>query len=255
MASMTYEEWSSYKQMVMGETPAWFQDPDERHRRFQAYRAAFDENCVAAKPLHPSFEPTHGAQTRAAVGTAVPEAYVVDAAAKAHPFARHVWLLAIAVLANLIVVAGPAFAGNGDVIVNGETLSPQTLISLEDVMGPLEGGRYWARENGDFGREGTKEPMANLKTLVQQRIQAERMQYRLQQQYRQRQQLMMQAYQNAMRQRQAVPSGQNAYRYGDRFSSGERYNNGSWSHYNGYSNYGVGGTGDGCIYTPNWSNC
>ncbi len=32
-------------------------------------------------------------------------------------------------------------------------------------------------------------------------------------------------------------------------------NQGNWNHYDSYSRWGVGGTGDGCIYTPEWSNC
>ena len=64
-------------------------------------------------------------------------------------------------------------------------------------------------------------------------------------------QRMMQAWRNAARHKQS----KQGYSYGNRFSSGQRYGNGSWSHYNGHSNYGVGGTANGCIYTPNWSNC
>ena len=41
-----------------------------------------------------------------------------------------------------------------------------------------------------------------------------------------------------------------------RYGSGERTNNGSWNHYSRSSGMGVGGTGDGCIYTTTgWSNC
>ncbi|WP_020407902.1 hypothetical protein [Hahella ganghwensis] len=32
-------------------------------------------------------------------------------------------------------------------------------------------------------------------------------------------------------------------------------NHGNWNHYDRNSRWGVGGTGDGCIYTPEWSNC
>lgn len=50
-----------------------------------------------------------------------------------------------------------------------------------------------------------------------------------------------------------MQNGQHAYT--TRFGSGERNRNGSWSHYNRTSRYGVGGDGKGCYYTPNWSNC
>ena len=41
-----------------------------------------------------------------------------------------------------------------------------------------------------------------------------------------------------------------------RYGSGERTSNGSWNHYSRSAGMGVGGTGDGCIYTTTgWSNC
>jgi hypothetical protein len=36
--------------------------------------------------------------------------------------------------------------------------------------------------------------------------------------------------------------------------SGEQAPNG-WSHYNNSADYWVGGDNNGCIYTPDWSNC
>ena len=41
-----------------------------------------------------------------------------------------------------------------------------------------------------------------------------------------------------------------------RYGSGERTSDGSWNHYSNSAGMGVGGTGDGCIYTTTgWSNC
>ena len=37
--------------------------------------------------------------------------------------------------------------------------------------------------------------------------------------------------------------------------SGERNANGDWSYYSNSAGYGVGGTGDGCLYAGDWSNC
>jgi hypothetical protein len=41
-----------------------------------------------------------------------------------------------------------------------------------------------------------------------------------------------------------------------RNGSGERTSDGSWNHWSDSAGMGVGGTGDGCIYTTSgWSNC
>lgn len=37
--------------------------------------------------------------------------------------------------------------------------------------------------------------------------------------------------------------------------TGEYNLQGDWSYYSNTGGYSVGGTGDGCIYTPDWSNC
>lgn len=58
MGVMTFEEWCSYKKMVMGETPAWFDLPAERRRRYEEYRVAFEENCSAANPLDVALAPS-----------------------------------------------------------------------------------------------------------------------------------------------------------------------------------------------------
>jgi len=245
MARMTYEEWREYKEMVMGETPDWFDDPTESRRRFESYCAAFESSCTAANPLDATFAPR------------VPDAPIaiptpmIAHAAPARSAPQRLWAVVFALILQLTVLAAPAFAA-GDVVVNGNTLSQQERTTLEAIVGPLQDGSYWAHDNGDFGRKGSDKPVANLRTIMQQRLQAAQMQWQLQQQQALRQQLMAQMIQNALRQRQAAQGG---YMYGNNFSSGERYGNGSWSHYNGYSNYGVGGTADGCIYTPNWSNC
>ena len=47
----------------------------------------------------------------------------------------------------------------------------------------------------------------------------------------------------------------NAGIYTSRYGSGERNNEGDWSHYSNAAGGGVGGTGDGCVYAFGWSNC
>ena len=255
MASMTYEEWCDYKEMVMGETPAWFDDPAERERRYQEYHDASEGNCTEANPLDANLVLT--SQQEINVVTPAPAVIAATSAADipSRSFAQHIWAIAIVIALNVVVLTGAAFAGGNGLVVNGKTLSMQERASLESIVGPLKDGRYWARENGDFGRAGVKTPMVNIRDVVNRRLEAARMQRRLQLQQMVRQQMMARAMQNAIRQRQAMQQRQQGYMYGNRFSSGERYGNGSWSHYNGYSNYGVGGTANGCIYTPNWSNC
>ena len=243
MACMTYEEWREYKEMVMGETPAWFADPVESRRRFEGYCDAFEASCSAANPLDTAFAPRLPVMP-------VPMP-VAERAIAPRSVPQRLWAVAVAFLLQLAVLTAPAFAAD-DVVVNGDTLSRQERAMLESIVGPLEDGSYWARDDGAFGRTGSDKPMANLRAIMQQRLQAAQMQWQLQQQQALRQQLMSQMIQNALRQRQAAQGG---YMYGNNFSSGQRYGNGSWSHYNGHSNYGVGGTADGCIYTPNWSNC
>jgi hypothetical protein len=251
MAVMTFEEWLNYKALVLGGAPAWFENSAECERRYASYREAFEGNCSAANTQDAVFTPT------------IPAAHVVDAdqTVRSHrvrgaaPMVARLWTIAFALLVQLVVIAAPALAGGQDIVVNGKSLAARDRVSLEAIVGPLEPGAYWARENGDFGKVGSEAPSANIRALVQQRLQAARLLWQRQMQQRQQQalrnQMMGQLLQNAWRQRQA----QAGYTYGNNFSSGERSNNGSWSHYNGYSNYGVGGTGDGCIYTPNWSNC
>ena len=240
MGHMTFDEWRDYKEMVMGETPRWFDDPMECRRRFESYREAFEESCTAVKPVET---------------VSVPRPLVAPQAVVAHAanvsVAHRLWAAAFALLLQFAVLAGPAFAG-GDIVVNGNALTTQERATLEALVGPLEAGNYWARDNGDFGRKGSETPVTNLRAIMQQRLQAAQMQWQIKQQQALRQRLMAQMIQNALRQRQAAQGGS---MYGNNFSSGQRYGNGSWSHYNGYSNYGVGGTADGCIYTPNWSNC
>jgi hypothetical protein len=248
MAVMTFEEWLNYKALVLGGAPAWFEDAAECERRYASYRDAFDGNCTAADPRDAAFQATIPAHVIETVRTD----RLKRTPASRRAVAR-LWTIAFALLVQLAVVAGPAFAGGNDVVVNGEIINAQQRASLEAIVGPLEPGKYWAHENGDFGRLGNETPTANIRTIVQQRIQAARLAWLRQQQQQQalRSQMMTQMLQDAWRQRQA----QGGYMYGNSFSSGQRYGNGSWSHYNGYSNYGVGGTSDGCIYTPNWSNC
>jgi len=247
MDVMTFEEWLNYKALVLGGAPAWFEDAAECERRYQSYRDAFEDNCTAANPMDAALTPQ------------IPPAYVIHSVSQprtaraqvSKPVVTRLWTIVFALLVQIAIVAGPAMAGDSDVAVNGRALAAQERASLESLVGPLQPGSYWAHENGDFGREGSEAPSANLRTLVQQRAQAAQRLWQRQQQQALRNAMIAQMYQNALRQRQA----QSGYMYGNRFSSGQRYGNGSWSHYNGYSNYGVGGTSDGCIYTPNWSNC
>lgn len=245
MARMTYEEWRDYKEMVMGETPAWFADATESRRRYESYCSAFEGSCSAANPLDAGLAPRVPAAPMPVIAQAVTPQPVATSVMS------RLWAVAVALVIQLAVLAGPALA-DGGVVVNGETLSPAKRAMLESIVGPLQDGGYWARDNGDFGRKGSDEAVANLREIVQQRLQAVQKQWQRQQQQALRQQLMAKMIQNAMRQRQAAQGGS---MYGNNFSSGQRYGNGSWSHYNGYSNYGVGGTSNGCIYTPNWSNC
>ncbi|MAR90946.1 MAG: hypothetical protein SV765_06015 [Pseudomonadota bacterium] len=51
-----------------------------------------------------------------------------------------------------------------------------------------------------------------------------------------------------------VPSGQGGT-YVGRGGSGEWNRNGDWSYRSNPAGMGVGGTGDGCIYAGDWSNC
>lgn len=43
--------------------------------------------------------------------------------------------------------------------------------------------------------------------------------------------------------------------YVGRYGSGEQNAAGDWSYYSNTSGFGVGGTGDGCLYAGDWSNC
>lgn len=253
MDVMTFEEWINYKALVLGGAPVWFEDAAECERRYQSYRDAFEDNCTSANPMDAALTPTSPTP-------AIPEAHVIHSVSETRtkraqvskPVVARLWTIAFALLVQIAIVASPALAADDDVVVNGRVLNAQERASLESVVGPVEPGSYWARENGDFGEEGSETPSANIRTLFQQRLQAARLRWQQQQQQKAvRNALILQMMQNAMRQRQA----QGGYMYGNRFSSGQRYGNGSWSHYNGYSNYGVGGTANGCIYTPNWSNC
>lgn len=47
----------------------------------------------------------------------------------------------------------------------------------------------------------------------------------------------------------------NAGSYVSRSGSGERSSNGDWSHRENNTGMSVGGTGNGCIYAGDWSNC
>ncbi len=49
--------------------------------------------------------------------------------------------------------------------------------------------------------------------------------------------------------------GDSSVAYQSNQGSGSYDQQGNWTHYDSDSHWGVGGTGDGCIYTPDWSNC
>jgi hypothetical protein len=246
MGAMTFEEWSSYKTMVMGETPAWFNDPNERRRRFEAYRTASEDNCCVVSAPVVGFTPV----ARRPIDVAPIAVPMVAQTGPAISYRAMVRAAALALLVQIMLFAAPAFA-SGTVLVNGNALAGADRVSLEAVVGPLDPGRYWVDDNGEFGREGADIPIANLRLLIQQRMRAAQTEWQAQQQYALRQQLKLAAL-LLMRQRQTAQSG---YATGNIFSSGERYSDGSWTYYSGHSSYGVGGTANGCVYTPTWSNC
>lgn len=240
MAHMTFGEWRRYKQMVMGETPAWFDDPAECRRRFEGYRAACVESCSALNPAEAIPAPARR-----------PIPLPSSQRPERRSFVRHrLWVAVFALIMQFAMLAAPAFAG-GDVVVNGSVLSSREQSSLEAVVGPLPAGAYWLEKNGDFGRMGSDEPFANIIVLVQRQFGAARENWVIQQQSI-RERMMAEMIQNAIRQRWDAHGG---YVYGNTFSGGWQDASGRWSHYNGYSNVGAGGTADGCIYTPGWSNC
>lgn len=61
---------------------------------------------------------------------------------------------------GLVVAMGIAFAQGGSVVINGQSLSAETLQSLQQIYPvPIAPGRYWYdRISGAWGREG--EPIA-----------------------------------------------------------------------------------------------
>lgn len=240
MAHMTFEEWRRYKQMVMGETPGWFDDPAECRRRFEAYRVASVESCSALSPAEVVPAPPRRPMP-------LPSSQMHECRASVR---QRIWVAVFALIMQFAMLAAPAFAG-GDVVVNGSVLSNREQSSLEAVVGPLSAGAYWLEENGDFGRMGSNEPFANIIVLVQRQFGAARENWVIQQQSL-RERMLAEMIQNAMRQRWDAHRG---YIYGNTFSGGWRDARGRWGHYNGYDNFAVGGTADGCIYTSGWSNC
>jgi hypothetical protein len=104
MGVMTFEEWCSYKKMVMGETPAWFDDPAERRRRFEAYRIAFEENCSAANPLDAAFAPVTDRPSQAVPAPIPPVARVETSSS----YLSEVQAAALALLVQIVPFAAPA---------------------------------------------------------------------------------------------------------------------------------------------------
>lgn len=190
MDVMTYEEWINYKAVVLGGAPAWFEDAAECERRYQSYREAFKGNCTAVNPMDAALAPK----------PVLPEAHVIHSVKEtraartqvAKPAMARLWTIAFALLVQIAIVAGPALAGEQGVTVNGRALAAQYRTSLESLVGPLEPGAYWAHDNGDFGREGSDTPRANLHALVQQRVKAAQLQWQRQQRQALRNAMIMQ---------------------------------------------------------------
>lgn len=105
--------------------------------------------------------------------------------------------------------------------INGQVPPPN--IQMYMAMNQLPPGHYWLDQNGYWGVMGNTTPLGNIYAGQQQQQQGYTGQY-------------------------VSPGG-----------SGQVNPDGSWSHYTenptGSGGYGVGGTSDGCIYTPDWSNC
>lgn len=254
MSAMTYTEWCDYKQRILGNPPAWFADADERRSRYDAYAEAA-QSCSTISETEVLPSRMAQAAVRAAPQHAIAPARVrrsVPARSiTIEPVARFARIAAVAIIAMFAVLAGArAEPAQGQVTINGESVPRANKAAIEALIGPLSPGAYWLKDDGRIGRAGKPEAIANLRVALAKRIAAMR-EAALRQQGRLNRQLMMQAWRNAARRKQL----KQGYSYGNRFSSGQRYGNGSWSHYNGHSNYGVGGTANGCIYTPNWSNC
>jgi hypothetical protein len=250
MSAMTYTEWCDYKQRILGNPPAWFADADERRSRYDAYAEAA-QSCSTISETE--ILPSHCGQPDAAPqhAAAPVRRFVPVRAVTIEAVVRFVRIAAMTIVAMFAILAtARADTAQGQVTVNGDPLPLENRVAIEALIGPLSPGAYWLKDDGRIGRAGDSEAIANLRVALAKRLAAMRA-AALRQQQQLNRQLMMQAWRNAARHKQL----KQGYSYGNRFSSGQRYSNGSWSHYNGHSNYGVGGTANGCIYTPNWSNC
>ena len=254
MSAMTFTEWCDYKQRILGNPPAWFADADERRSRYDAYaEAALSCSTISETEVLPSrmAQPAVQAVRPQAIAPVRIRHSVPARSFTFQPVARFARIAAVAIIAMFTVLAGArAEPAQDRITINGDPLPPANRMAIEALIGPLNPGAYWLKDDGRIGRAGETEAMANLRMALAKRMAAMR-EAALQQQQRLNRQLMMQAWRNAARHKKL----KQGYSYGNRFSSGQRYGNGSWSHYNGHSNYGVGGTANGCIYTPNWSNC
>jgi len=254
MSAMTYTEWCNYKQRILGNPPAWFADADERRSRYDAYaEAAQSCSTISETEVLPSHmvQPAIREDRDQGIAPAHVSRSVPARSIMVEPVARFARIAAVAIIAMFAVLAGArAEPAQGQVTINGEPVPLANKAAIEALIGRLSPGAYWLRDDGRIGRAGEPKAIANLRVAVAKRIAAMR-EAALRQQEVLNRQLMMQAWRNAARHKQL----KQGYSYGNRFSSGQRYGNGSWSHYNGHSNYGVGGTANGCIYTPNWSNC
>ncbi len=254
MSAMTYTEWCDYKQRILGDPPAWFADADERRSRYEAYaEAAQSCSTISETEILPSqiAQPAVQASPQRAIERSPDRRAIPAPSITIEAAARFIRIVAMTIVAMFAILAtARADTAQGQVTVNGDPLPPANRVAIEALIGPLNPGAYWLKDDGRIGRAGESEAIANLRVALAKRLAAMRQAALLQQQKLNRQ-LMMQAWRNAKRHKQL----KQGFSYGNRFSSGQRYNNGSWSHYNGHSNYGVGGTANGCIYTPNWSNC
>jgi hypothetical protein len=249
MGVMTFQEWCSYKKVVMGDMPAWFDYPSECRRRFDAYRIAFEDNCSVANPLDSAFSPSAEQPVDMAP---IPVAMAVQTrSGPSYPATIRAAVLAL--LVQIILFTAPAFAGS-IVIVNGDTLAAQDRSSLEAMVGPLEPGRYWVADNGEFGREGADIPIANLRLLIQQRVQAAQTPWQAHQQYTLRQQLRLtaQLLQHATRHRPAAPNG-SAAEGGS--GSGDRSGDGSPGKDDGDRKENADRATTRCMSAPALSHC
>lgn len=124
--------------------------------------------------------------------------------------------LALGLALGLTVAAAAPAAAQAYYTINGQVPPPNVQMYM--AANQLPPGHYWLDENGYWGVMGNSMPLGNI-------------------------------YAGQQGGQQYVTPG----------GGGQVGPGGNWSHYTenptGPGGYGVGGTSDGCIYTPDWSNC